>query len=139
MSDYKYTRISGFEFLNPKAIEAFEGLAKMLALAYESGETQTLFKPFETFRHPLRQLDLFAKGTTKARPWKSAHNYGLAVDYVPFIPLSANRAIGEWSWRADHDYKFLAASAVHFGMRAPISWDPCHVEHPLWLKLRPLI
>lgn len=135
----KYTRIAGFEFLNPKAVEAFEALRDALARGYETGETETLFKPFEGFRGPVRQLDLFAKGTTKARPWKSAHNYGLAVDFVPFVPLSANRAIGEWSWRADHDYKFLAATAKHCGLLVPIDWDPCHVEHPIWLKLRVIV
>lgn len=134
-----YRRIAGFEWLNPKAIESFDALAKALARAYETGETETLFKPFESYRMPERQLDLFAKGTTKARPWRSAHQYGLAVDFVPFVPLSANRAVGEWSWRANHDYKFLAASARHCGLDVPISWDPCHVEHPIWKKLRLIV
>lgn len=135
----KHTRVAGFEFLNPKTIEAFHALDQALTRAYEAGDTKTLFKPFETFRGPVRQLDLFARGTTKARPWKSAHNYGLAVDFVPFVPLSANRTVGVWSWAGDHDYKFLAATAVHCGLRVPIDWDPCHVEHPLWLKIRKLV
>lgn len=56
------------------------------------------FKVFEAFRYPERQADLYAQGrtkpgaiVTKARPWTSYHQYGLAVDFV----LYEN---GKWSW-----------------------------------------
>ena len=134
-----HTRFAGWELLHPKARDSFEGLSESLTRAYESGQTQTLFKVFETFRGPLRQLDLFAKGTTKARAWQSAHNYGLAVDFVPFVPLSTNRAVGEWSWASHHDYEFLATRASVFGLVVPISWDPCHVESPIWGSIRKFV
>lgn len=133
------TRMASFELLNPKCVEAFYGLSESLARAYKAGETQTLFKPFESFRGPLRQAHLLAKGTTKAGPWQSPHNYGLAVDFVPFIPHPANGAIGEWSWAAHHDYEFLATRASRFGLHVPISWDPCHVQSPIWRSIRGFI
>lgn len=43
-------------------------------------------------RSPEEQADLYAQGRTRpgriitnARPWQSAHNYGLAVDAVPMV------------------------------------------------------
>lgn len=56
------------------------------------------FRVFEAFRYPQRQADLFAQGrtkpgaiVTKAPPWRSYHQYGLAVDLVLFVD-------GKWSW-----------------------------------------
>jgi len=56
------------------------------------------FKVFEAFRFPERQADLFAQGRSKpghivthAEPWRSYHQYGLAVDLVLFEN-------GKWSW-----------------------------------------
>lgn len=56
------------------------------------------FKVFEAFRYPERQADLYAQGrtlpghiVTKAKPWQSYHQYGLAVDLVLFVN-------GKWSW-----------------------------------------
>jgi len=55
------------------------------------------FGIFEAFRSPWRQALLFAQGrttkgpiVTKARPWESYHQYGLAADFVlmPFGPGS---------------------------------------------------
>jgi hypothetical protein len=133
------TRFASLELLHPKAVESFHGLNKDLALAYKAGVTHTLFKPFESFRGPLRQAHVLATGASKARPWQSPHNYGLAVDFVPFIPATADWTIGEWSWASHHDYKFLAACARDNGLRAPIPWDLCHVQHPLWSQLREIV
>lgn len=56
------------------------------------------FQAFETFRSPRRQQWLFDQGrsrpgpiVTKAQPWSSYHQYGLAVDFVLLIG-------GKWSW-----------------------------------------
>lgn len=56
------------------------------------------FRIFEAFRFPQRQADLFAQGRTRpgkkvtyAEPWRSYHQYGLAVDFVLFEN-------GQWSW-----------------------------------------
>lgn len=50
---------------------------------------QIPFQVFEAYRSPQRQRMLFAQGrtapgdiVTKARPWSSYHQFGLAVDFV---------------------------------------------------------
>ncbi|TCV59372.1 D-alanyl-D-alanine carboxypeptidase-like protein [Neorhizobium sp. R1-B] len=55
------------------------------------------FRIFEAFRSPQRQEFLYAQGrtrpgpiVTKARPWRSYHQYGLAIDLVLFVN-------GQWS------------------------------------------
>jgi peptidoglycan L-alanyl-D-glutamate endopeptidase CwlK len=59
---------------------------------------QIPFRLFEGFRSPERQRRLYAQGrtlpgpiVTKALPWKSYHQYGLAGDFVLFEN-------GLWSW-----------------------------------------
>lgn len=37
---------------------------------------------FEHWRSPERQEQMIAKGVSKAGPWRSAHQYGLAVDII---------------------------------------------------------
>ena len=56
------------------------------------------FRLFEGYRSPERQQYLYAQGrtrpgaiVTKARPWTSYHQYGLAGDFVLFEN-------GKWSW-----------------------------------------
>lgn len=56
------------------------------------------FRLFEGYRSPERQQYLYAQGrtrpgpiVTRAQPWTSYHQYGLAADFVLFIR-------GEWSW-----------------------------------------
>ncbi len=56
------------------------------------------FEVFEAFRTPERQANLFAQGRTApgdkvtwVGPWRSMHQYGLAVDLVLKIG-------GDWSW-----------------------------------------
>lgn len=56
------------------------------------------FEVLEAFRTPERQANLYAKGRTKpgakvtwVGPWRSIHQYGLAVDFVLKID-------GKWSW-----------------------------------------
>lgn len=128
-----------FSLLHPKARDAFQALDAFLSDSYESNRTKTLFKVFECYRSPLRQDYLFGGGSTKARGWQSAHQYGLAVDFVPFRPHPASGAVGQWSWAADNDYAYLTAAARRFGLDTPISWDRCHVEHPLWERIRELV
>jgi hypothetical protein len=139
MSRIHDVRSIDFELCHPKARDAFKALNGDLAAAYEAGTTQTKFQVFECYRSPIRQDYLFGGGSTKARGWQSAHQYGLAVDFVPFVPLAAGGAIGQWSWAAHHDYSYLTAAARKRGLDTPISWDFCHVEHPLWAKIRSLV
>ena len=108
---------------------AVSSLGQKLVNGYKAGETQTLFKLFEGYRDPLRQLDLLQAKTTKAGPWQSAHNFGLAADFVAWRG-------DEWSWGPDVDWLFLHSTATLCGLRAPMSWDKPHIEHPFWPKLQ---
>lgn len=63
--------------------------------------------------------------TSKAAPFHSSHQMGLAVDFVPWID-------GKWSWDNGHDYQLLKVEAEKLGLTRPISWDLVHVEHPRW-------
>lgn len=121
--------IRDFDVLHPEAREDFQQLANELSEAYAAGSTRTYFKPFETWRHPYRQAYLITKGVTKAGAWRSAHQYGLAVDFVPHDQKGFN-------WAADNDWEFLRTKAKLYGLTVPISWDLCHVEHPLWNEIK---
>lgn len=120
--------------LHPKARGAFEQLEDYLQEQHRKGVTKTLFKVFEAFRTPERQYELYRKvpRVTKAEPWESAHNYGLAVDFVPLVD-------GLWNWHDKNDWDFLHRAAVEFGLRHPITWDRPHIEHPLWSRLQPIV
>lgn len=112
-------------------------LADDLALAYQTGQAEFLFEVFETYRSLDRQARLLAKGTTKAPPGKSAHNFGLACDFVPFISQADATALGVkhgWYWpSATHsDWNLLGDLASTHGLIQPISWDRPHIEHPNW-------
>jgi len=131
--------------LHPKFRFAVENLAKDLIRSYETGRTKTRFEVFETFRHPFRQADLLAKGTTKAGMWESAHQYGLAVDFVPVIDAEMAAILSEkkgervwpgWNWDSEHDWDYLSNRAKTFGLVTPLSWDRPHVQHPLWPQLQ---
>lgn len=89
------------------------------------------WKFFEGFRHPDRQALLFEKGVSKARPWQSAHQYGLAADFVPIL----NGAIA-WPPIENTVWIDLHTAAQRHGLQAPISWDPGHIQHPAWSTIR---
>ena len=139
------TIIRDLSLLDPKFAAICKRLDERLTAAYETGVTKTCFKVFETYRDPARQADLFAKGTTKARAFASAHQLGLACDFVPYLTAEeaaelSNR-IGErvwpgWNWHSSNDYRFLKTQALAVGLVVPIAWDPCHVEHPNWQAFR---
>lgn len=115
-----------FDDLHPICRRQFEQLAAALQAGFHAKETETLFHPFEGFRTPLRQRRLFEQEprVTQANAWQSAHNYGMAVDFVP--KTTAN----EWSWTGAHDWTYLRKQAEEFGLIAPIPWDLAHIEHP---------
>lgn len=116
--------------IHPKTREILMPLLHELARGYESGATQRRFQLFEGFRDPRRQDYLFKKGTTKARAWQSAHNYGLAVDIVPFEGTTDR---GFWRWGIPRgDWEYLHTIARNHGFLTPINWDLAHLEHPIW-------
>lgn len=118
------------ERLHPKARQNFMALAAVLEDQHRTGQIKTLFKPFEGYRSPERQNYLFhVEKTTKARAFQSAHNYGLAVDFVAWED-------GRWSWAEHHDWAALAFCARQRGLWAPISWDRPHVEHPICTAIK---
>lgn len=119
------TVIRDINALHPKFAPIAKRLADALAADYKAGLTKTDFQVFETYRSPLRQQELLAKGTTKAGPFKSAHQFGLAVDFVP-------RINGRWDWSDFHEWEYMRNKAQSFGLSTPISWDLTHVEHPLF-------
>ena len=92
-----------------------------------------VFLPFEGFRTPERQIELQAEKRTWVGPWKSAHQWGLAVDFVPKIN-------GKWSWDAPEEaWALLKVRAIRCGLSVPIEKDKVHVEaRELWFKLRAL-
>ena len=114
--------LSDLKLLHPKAFTAFWNLTEKLE--------GTPFRVFETYRSPDRQDALFKKGTTKALRYQSAHQFGLAVDYVPYIN-------GKWEWDADpYTWETLHTHARECGLELGPDWDPGHIEHPLWRVIR---
>lgn len=122
------TVYNSLSLLHPSCKDKFIELADTLEKAHAAGATRTLFRPHETYRTPMRQDDLYklVGGQTKAPAWKSAHQYGMAVDYVPWTPGL------EFNWNEDNDWDFLGSEARKVGLERPIAWDLAHVEYPFW-------
>lgn len=96
-------------------------------------EEDTFFRVFETTRGAARQGLLYVDGKTKAQGWQSPHQYGLAVDFVPYIN---NR----WTWDVpDEVWQLLSDRATKFGLRCDIRWDRAHVEHPIFDRVRSVL
>lgn len=130
--ELKSHRYAEFELLHPIGRQRFRNLEGALTVAYLDKVTRTLFKPFETYRHPVRQQWLKdVKKTSKAGAFESAHNFGMAVDFVAY-----DLDEGVWSWEPTEDWAFLKSEAERHGLLVPISWDRVHVEHPIWQILR---
>lgn len=117
--------------LHPAARDAFSELAVDLSNQFERKATRTAFRLFEGYRSPARQNYLFNQTpqVTKAHAWTSAHNYGLACDFVAWV---FEDGVWQWSWESHHDWAFLKQRAAIFGLTVPITWDIGHVEHPAW-------
>ena len=122
--------------LHPKFVGVFQILKERLVAGYETGVTKTRFEVFETFRGFERQDYLFASGTTKARGGQSAHNFGLAVDFVPVVYNTTQEGlVGEWSWSLHHEWDFLKEVATAMGLenQSPsLRWDKPHVQVKHW-------
>ncbi len=91
-------------------------------------------KLFEGFRSPQRQCHLYSKGrtgpgniVTQAAPWWSAHQYGLAADFVRFEN-------GSWNWNNEttqqrKDWERYHEIAQEIGLET-IAWEIHHVQIP---------
>ena len=98
----------------------------------DSVGAEWVFLPFEALRHPARQAALCAEGRSNAGPWQSAHQWGLAVDFVP----QAVASLGKWTWQAYPEvWAHLATCAQQHGLSVPLSWDKAHVEFPGFRQL----
>lgn len=91
---------------------------------------------FESFRTPFRQADLYASGRvtpgpkrTNAQPWRSFHQYGMAVDFVFKTPE------GAWTWEEPEPGQWSKYTELCFkaGLRT-LSFEKPHVELPVDLK-----
>lgn len=134
-------RHSDVSLLYPEMQGPVRALAEELVLAYQADITEYRFEVFETYRSFWRQADLLAKGTTKARPGESAHQFGFAVDFVPFLSQAEAVALGVrpgWYWpKPEHgDWEILGELAAQCGLRQPITWDKSHIEFPNWQVIR---
>ena len=116
-------RITDFAFFAPCARQAFIELSASLA-------HDTPFLLFEGYRSPTEQDLAYRRNASKAQAMESAHQYGLAGDFVPFID-------GNWRWdQPDELWTTLTVRASEFGLLTSISWDRPHVEHPAWKRVR---
>lgn len=80
------------------------------------------FMLFEGYRSPQRQDELYNERpkVTHAYRWQSAHQYGLAIDVVPY----------PWSWSDQHDWEGMRQLAMRkYGFLCPLVWDKPHIEH----------
>lgn len=118
-------RDNALEHLHPLFREKVKALLEKLAAE------GLPFLVFEGFRSPQRQRRLYAQGrttpgriVTKARPWLSNHQYGVAADFVLFEH-------GAWSWD-DSGAKGKWWDRLHelgreVGLE-PLSWEKPHLQ-----------
>lgn len=119
--------------LHPSCALAFRELAEYLRISFNEGATHSEFRVFETYRNPIRQLYLLEQGVSKAGAFQSAHQFGMAVDFVP----GTQTALGfKWSWSANEDWPFLKRAAELYGLSCPIAWDKAHVQVKDWEDIR---
>jgi len=114
---------------HPEAGEMFIKLERRLQELYREAYTRVHWKIFEGWRHPYRQnYLLLTKKTTRVGPFFSAHQFGLAVDFAGYIEQSKTFT---WAIKS-HEWGLLKQEAQRAGLQVPITWDPGHVQHPLW-------
>lgn len=120
--------------LNPSCNAAFAELIMRARTIWTDSEFR--FEPFEGFRHPERQYHLLTVDkTTKAGPWKSAHQYGLAVDFAGHRVGPDGRE--KWTWDLPTKaWDKLRDEATACGLRRPIDWDLGHIEAPQFQHIK---
>lgn len=137
-------RIALISALHPKMRIIAESVRQDLERLYETKQTEFKFQIFETLRLAARQADAFARGTSKAGPWESAHNVGLAIDCVPYLTAQqaakyrpGGSSIPGWYWPASyHEDWHMLTSVYERHELDTIDWDKPHGQHPLWKKIR---
>lgn len=100
---------------------------KLFSVLCVLGKRQLPFEMFEGHRSPERQALLYDKRprVTRAKPWRSMHQYGLAADL-------ALRIDGRWSWSTKTEGHRDWWAQLHEIARAydlePISWEKPHIQ-----------
>ena len=132
-------RIDTVDLLDPTFRQRLLVLMHLL-----EGTPAGILRIYESSRAPSRQAALYARGrdpsapdygrtVTRAQPWQSAHQWGLAVDLVPLLD-------GVWSWdsRYEQAWTTMAATAPQLGLEC-LSFERPHVQLAGfdWRKLAP--
>ncbi len=119
-------RYVGLHLCAPVARDQFAALAAALIKT-------TRFRVFESYRGPVEQEAAFSRGASKARAFESAHQFGLAVDFVPW---DGTKFI--WPSAVDREWQSLDRLSALHGLLTTIRWDRPHVEHRAWARVRAL-
>lgn len=126
--------------MKPRALALASAMRTKPFALKDGGEA--IAAPFEGFRHPLRQHHLLtATKSTKAGPWQSAHQYGLAIDFAGLQVIDGRIVPNSWTWdfRGDDVWVALKREAAVCGLNIPIAWDKGHVIHPVWFEVSKLL
>ena len=108
----------------------------MRAHAWNEGAELMQFEPFEGYRSPMRQRYLrTTTKSTKAGPWQSSHQYGLAVDFAVSV-YEKGLLFDRWTWPDTAPWDVLKREALRVGLTVPIAWDRGHVQHPRFVDVR---
>ena len=80
------------------------------------------------------------KGASEAGMFQSAHNFGLACDFVAVIDhqtahdlgdMTGEKVLAGWSWHADNDWRFLRTRAEAFRCASDMVF--CKSSFFVWL------
>lgn len=118
------TRYNSLQLLHADTLHAFTGFSQALETAFQARTTAVLFAPFETYRTPIRQIWLLEQQPPRSRAllWRSPHQWGRAVDFVPVVN-------GEWTWNVPElEWRFMQELALEHGLSPRLAWDSPHIE-----------
>jgi peptidoglycan L-alanyl-D-glutamate endopeptidase CwlK len=115
-----------------------EFLARLKVFEKELLKRNIRAEPTEGYRSKERQASLYAIGRTKpgrkvtnAKPGQTPHNYGLAMDYVPFVGHRTFFVKAAWWTKLGQAAK---AAGLQWGGYWRAFKDRPHVEMPNWKR-----
>lgn len=133
------------DFLFPSLLEKLHSLLEACAVVGAD------YLATDGFRSEGQQSKLYFQGrtdagkkVTNARPWQSAHNYGLAVDFCRVLGHGEHDRVISWE---PQDYETLGEQAEHLGLiwggrfhdpdRPHVEW-PGYVSGEQLIRLKPV-